>query len=66
MKRKSVSMFLVFLLLFSLPAFSAGSAESKKAEDGIIEITYYDTLLTEKEAPMVKEMAAKYMELHPM
>jgi multiple sugar transport system substrate-binding protein len=65
MKRKSVSMFLVFLLLFSLPAFSAGSAESKKAEDGIIEITYYDTLLTEKEAPMVKEMAAKYMELHP-
>ncbi len=35
------------------------------AEDEVIEITYFDTLLTEKEAPMIQAMAEKYMELHP-
>lgn len=35
------------------------------AEEEVIEITYFDTLLTEKEAPMIQAMAQKYMELHP-
>ncbi|MCI6267804.1 MAG: sugar ABC transporter substrate-binding protein [Clostridiales bacterium] len=38
---------------------------SAYADEEVIEITYFDTLLTEKEAPMIQAMAQKYMELHP-
>lgn len=64
MKKKTIGLLLIGLLLITLPMFARGSVETKSGKK-IIEITYYDTLLTEKEAPMIKEMAAKYMELHP-
>ncbi len=58
-------MFLSIMLIGAM-LFAGGSGESADAgQEDIIEITYYDTLLTEKEAPMIKAMAEKYMELHP-
>ncbi len=56
--------FLALLICLSM-LLTFGVSISALAEDEIIEITYYDTLLTEKEAPMIEAMIASYMELHP-
>ncbi len=50
-----VCLAMIMNLMVALPA----------AAEETIEITYFDTLLTEKEAPLVEAMAQKYMELHP-
>lgn len=54
-----VALILCLSVLVTMCAGTTAMAEE------IIEITYFDTLLTEKEAPMIEAMAQKYMELHP-